>query len=438
MASQSLLLKNCDWIVTQDEDRRVLRNASVKVVDGRITEVGQNISSTSAKTLDCHGKVLLPGLINTHTHLSMTLFRGYADDMELKDWLEQKIWPLEKKLTDEMCYNGALLGAWEMIRTGTTSFVDMYFHMERVADAVKQAGLRGFLSHGIIDPPDKAAKEKDRKKSIALSQYIKRLNDSRVRFILGPHSPYTCEEDTLLWAKEMAEKADTFVTVHVAETRREQAESETKRKLRTVDYLDRIGFLSERLLVAHAVWLTKSEVRILGEKRVKAAHCPVSNMKLAGGGVAPVPEMWDAKVPVGLGTDGPASNNSLDMFDTMKACALIHKAYRWDPTALPAQRVLDMATREGAKCVGMEDELGSIETGKRADMILVGLDKPNLIPVYSAGTIVSDLVYSANGSNVDTTIVEGVPLMLNQEFSTLEPGKIRELAQSSISKLVSQ
>jgi 5-methylthioadenosine/S-adenosylhomocysteine deaminase len=161
-------------------------------------------------------------------------------------------------------------------------------------------------------------------------------------------------------------------------------------------------------------------------------------MKLAGGGVAPVPEMWAAKIPVGLGTDGPASNNSLDMFDTMKTCALIHKAYRWDPTALPAQRVLDMATKEGAKCVGMEDELGTIEAGKRADMILVGLDKPNMIPVHNPGTVVSDLVYSANGSNVDTTIVEGIPLMLNREFSTLEPGKIRELVQSSISKLVSQ
>jgi len=402
-------------------------------------EVGQNIrSSRNDETIDCHGKVMIPGLVNTHTHLAMTLLRGYADDLELKEWLEQKIWPLEKRLTAGMVYSGALLGCLEMIRSGTTCFVDMYFFMERVADAVKESGLRGLLSHGIIDPPNKADKEKDRKKTLALSQYIKRLGEPRVRFILGPHSPYTCDQDTLLWCREIAEKEDTIVGVHVAETRGEQARSEENKKARVVDYLDKIGFLSDRVLAAHAVWLTKSEVKLLGKRGARVAHCPVSNMKLASGGVAPVPEMWEASVPVGLGTDGPASNNSLDMFETMKMCALIHKAYRWDPTIAPAQRVLDMATIDGAKCIGMEKTIGSLEPGKMADIVLVDLQDPNMIPVHNAMTLVSDLVYSANGHNVDTTIVSGKILMSNRHVRTLNPPDVIQGVNKSVANLMGQ
>jgi 5-methylthioadenosine/S-adenosylhomocysteine deaminase len=325
-----------------------------------------------------------------------------------------------------------------MIRTGTTCFVDMYFFMEKVAEAVKEAGLRGLLSHGIIDPPDKTDNEKDRKRSLALLQYIKRLSEPRVRFILGPHSPYTCDQETLLWCKEIAEKEDTIVGIHVAETRGEQARSEENKKARVVDYLDRIGFLSDRVLAAHAVWLTKSEVKLLGKRGARVAHCPVSNMKLASGGVAPVPEMWEASVPVGLGTDGPASNNSLDMFETMKMCALIHKAYRWDPTIAPAQRVLDMATIDGAKCVGMEKTIGSLEPGKMADIVLVDLREPNMIPVHNPATIVSNLVYSANGHNVDTTIVGGNVLMSNRHFRTLKPPEVIQGVSKSVADLIGQ
>jgi 5-methylthioadenosine/S-adenosylhomocysteine deaminase len=411
----------------------------VKIDEGKIVELGQNIvSSRNDETIDCRGKVMIPGIVNTHTHLAMTLLRGYADDLELKEWLEEKIWPLEKRLTADMVYSGALLGCLEMIRTGTTCFVDMYFFMERVADAVKESGLRGLLSHGIIDPPNKADKERDRKRTLALSQYIKRLGEPRVRFIVGPHSPYTCDQDTLLWCKEIAEKEDTIVGIHVAETRGEQARSEENKKARVVDYLDRIGFLSDRVLAAHAVWLTKSEVKLLGKRGARVAHCPVSNMKLASGGVAPVPEMWEASVPVGLGTDGPASNNSLDMFETMKMCALIHKAYRWDPTIAPAQRVLDMATIDGAKCIGMEKTIGSLEPGKMADIVLVDLQDPNMIPVHNGATIVSDLVYSANGNNVDTTIVNGNVLMANRHFRTLDPPDVIQRVNKSVTDLIGQ
>jgi len=431
-----LLLKNCQWIVTQDPQRRVIPNGSVRIEDDRIANVGTPKESAKDDVIDCKRMALIPGLINTHTHLAMTLFRGYADDMELKDWLEKKIWPLEKKLTGEMCYQGALLASLEMISTGTTSLVDMYFHMERVADAVQEAGLRALLSYGIIDPTGGEKGDKERKTTLRLLQHIKSMKNPRIGFAVGPHAPYTCSEETLLWARELAKKEDSLVNIHVAETRREQAEFERDRKMRVGDYLDKIGFLSDRVLAAHSVWLTKNEVLLFSKRGVRVAHCPVSNMKLASGGAAPLPEMWEAGVPVGLGTDGPASNNSLDMFDTMKTCALLQKSQRWDPTVANAQKVLDMATIEGARCIGREKDLGSVEPGKRADLVLVRLDEPNMIPIHGKETLVSDLVYSARGSNVDTTIVDGRILMSNRKLVNLVPGRVQRGVEASIAELI--
>ena len=431
-----LFLKDCDWIIRQDPYRQVLRNSSVSIDDhGTIQEVGTKQASRKDEVIDCKGKVLIPGLINTHTHLSMTLFRGYADDLELQQWLERKIWPLEKKLTGEMCYYGALLGAMEMTRTGTTCFVDMYFHMEDVAQATEESGLRGILSYGMIDSPKQDGNDGERKNSLKLLQNIRAMRSPRVSFAFGPHAPYTCTEETLLWCRKEAEKEDVLVNTHIAETRGEQARFEREKKSREVDYLDKIGFLNDRVLAAHSVWLTKSEVKLYGKRGVRVAHCPVSNMKLAGGSVAPLPEMWESGVPVGLGTDGPASNNSLDMFDTMKMCALAHKAHRWDPTVASAQKVLDMATIEGARAIGKEKEIGSIEPGKRADLVLVDLNEPNMMPIHGKETVISDLVYSASGYNVDTTIVDGRVLMRNRKLAALDSAKIEEGVRASVSKL---
>ena len=431
-----ILLRDCDWVVTQDPQRKVLRNASVRISDRRIEEIGQLKPVPKDDIVDCKRKVLIPGLINTHTHLSMTLFRGYADDLELQEWLEKKIWPLEKRLTGDMCYYGALLGSLEMTRTGTTCLVDMYFHMEKVADAVEESGMRAILSYGIIDPKDGEGKGRERRNTTDFLQHIKSMNQPRIEFAVGPHSPYTCSSETLLWSRELAEKHDALVNIHIAETRGEQAQLEREKGLRVAEHLDKIGFLCDRVLAAHSVWLTKSEVRLFGRRGVRVAHCPVSNMKLAGGGVAPVPEMWEAGVPVGLGTDGPASNNGLDMFDTMKICALVHKAHRWDPTVANAQGVLDMATIEGARAIGKEKEIGSIEIGKRADLVLVDLKDPNMIPIHGKETVVSDLVYSANGYNADTTIVDGRVLMLRRKPMSLDPEKVERGINSSIAELI--
>jgi len=432
----SLLVRNCEWIVTQNARREVMHKGSILVEDGVIRQVG-NVSGSADKEVDGSGKIALPGLINAHTHLSMTLFRGYADDMLLQDWLAKKIWPLEAKLSNEDCYSGALLGAVEMIRSGTTSFVDMYFHMEDVARAVAKSGLRGFLSYGIIDLFDTAKSSRERANVQKFYEYVRDLGNPRVRFVIGPHAPYTCSAEMLQWSKGFAEKNNTMIHIHVAETRREQADSQKQHGMRVVEYLDKIGALSKNMLAAHCVWLTKSEVKLLAKSEVKVAHCPVSNMKLASGGVAPLPEMFDAGIPVALGTDGAASNNSLDMFETMKICALIHKAHRWDPTVLPAQKTLDLATIEGARALGVDQEIGSIESGKRGDVILLDANAPNLRPLHGVETVVSDLVYSASSGNLDTTIVDGQVLMENRIVTSLDSAEVCAKAQERATRLVS-
>jgi 5-methylthioadenosine/S-adenosylhomocysteine deaminase len=425
----SLLIKNADWVTTQNENREVLRDASILVQDGVIKEVAKGIVRSADAEVDARGKIAMPGLINAHTHLSMTLFRGFADDMLLQDWLSKKIWPLEAKHTGESCYVGALLGAAEMIMSGTTAFIDMYFHMEDVARAVAEAGLRGFLSYGVIDLFDQAKAHLEQENTRKFFDYVQSLGNPRIRFALGPHAPYTCSAETLLWAKEFAEKNGAIVHIHIAETRREQADFQKGHGMRVVEYLDKIGALSKNMLAAHCAWLTKSEVSLLGKAGVHVAHCPVSNMKLATGGVAPLPEMFDAGIAVGLGTDGAASNNTLDMFETMKVCALLHKAHRWDPTILNAQKVLDLATIDGARALGVEREIGSIEVGKRADIILVNGNVPNMIPVQGKDTIISDLVYSVSSANVETTIVDGNVLMENRKIRSLKMDEILTRAQ---------
>ena len=432
----SVLIKNCSWLVTQNPSRDALRDHSVLIRDGKIEEIGKGLRSPADVEVDGEGKIVLPGLINTHTHLSMVLFRGYADDMQLQDWLQKKIWPLEVRLTGEACYQGALLGCAEMIMSGTTTFMDMYFHLEDVARAVDESGLRAFLSYGIIDLFDPAKAKAEQEKSRQLFEFFRNLGSSRIRYALGPHAPYTCSAETLLWAKEFAEKNGLIFHIHIAETRKEQADSQQQHGARVVEYLNKIGALCNRMLAAHCVWLTKSEVDLLAKAGVSVAHCPVSNMKLASGGVAPLPEMFERGVTVGLGTDGAASNNSLDMFETMKVCALLHKAQRWDPTVLNAQKVLDLATVEGARALGIADEVGSIEVGKKADIIILDGKMPNMNPVHGKETIVSDLVYSASAANVNTTIVDGKVLMQNRQLRTMNLEQIIQSVSETTNKLI--
>jgi 5-methylthioadenosine/S-adenosylhomocysteine deaminase len=432
----SIQLKDASWVVTQNPTRAVLRNTSIRIENGAITEIGSQAQNQADQIIDCSGKIVFPGLINTHTHLAMTLLRGYADDLKLKEWLEQKVWPLESNLTEEACYHGALLGCLEMIATGTTMFVDMYYFMESVAKAVGEAGLRAYLSYGVFGADGSESENKSKKDTKVFAKFIKGMNNPRVKLAIGPHAPYSCSPELLMWAKETAESEGAILTTHIAETRPEQAQMQKEHGMREVEYLEKLGFLCSNLLAAHCVWLTKSEVNLLAKRGVKVSHCPVSNMKLASGGVTPVPEMLESGVTVSIGTDGAASNNSLDMFESMKTCALLQKAHRWDSAVLPAQQVLDLATINAAKALGMADMVGSIEVGKQADVIIIDSRAPNLVPLHGPGTVISDLVYSVRGGNVDTTIVAGKVLMKGRKLQTLKESEIYEKAQGAALSLI--
>jgi 5-methylthioadenosine/S-adenosylhomocysteine deaminase len=310
-----------------------------------------------------------------------------------------------------------------MIATGTTTFLDMYFFMDEVAKAVVAAGLRAYLAYGVMGEEGSFLERKSKENTKQFIKFLRELNNPLVELAIGPHAPYSCSPELLMWSKEIAEKEHVVLHTHLAETRTEQARAHKDHGMREIEYLDKLGFLHPNLLAAHCVWLAKSEVSILAKRDVKVSHCPVSNMKLASGGVAPVPEMLEKGVTVSIGTDSSASNNSLDMFESMKICALVHRAHRWDATILPAQQVLDLATIQAAKALGISDRIGSIETGKQADLIIIDARIPNLAPLGEE-TVISNLVYSAKGHNVDTTIVDGKVIMKNREFLTLKESAI--------------
>lgn len=435
-----ILIKDCDWIITQDEHRRVLRRSSVLVKDGLIADIASGLSGGDI-IINGEGKVLMPALINTHTHISMSLLRGYAEDLPLDRWLKEKVWPLERKLTERLCYIGALLGCLEMVRTGTACLVDMYYHAGMVAKAVKEAGLRGFIGQGLIDTvSDDRVSDENLRRNFLTETYkavetIRGLNDPKIKPIVAPHAPYTCSDELLMESQTIARRFNALVHIHLAETRREQIMFQKRYGCSVVEYLDKIGFLDGNVLAAHCVWLTRRDIGILALRGVKVSHCPISNMKLGVGGVSPIPELMESGVLVSLGTDGPASNNTLDMFETMKFVALLQKHNRWDPAAVGVQQVLDMATVNASKSLGLENVIGRIEKGFEADLILLDIRSPSLQPIYSPENLISNLIYAARGLNVDSLLVQGRPLMLEKVFQTLDEEEVYGLVEDALREL---
>jgi 5-methylthioadenosine/S-adenosylhomocysteine deaminase len=430
--TMSILIKQAT-ILTQNDSRQQLQG-DIYIEDHQIVEVSKKPLSLEADyTIDGTHKLILPGFINTHTHIAMTLLRGYGDDMLLKDWLEQRIWPVEAKLDKKAVEQGTALGLLEMIASGTTSFLDMYFFEDAIAQVTEKAGMRGFLGFGIIDfdTSEYSAKE-------LLPQcesFVKRWKTNPlISPVVAPHSTYSSNPESLQKALEIAVQNHVPLTTHCSETREEVYDVEKRFGVRPVEYLKKLGLLTSGTILAHCGWITKNEITEMKNAGVAVSHCPVSNMKIATGGYAPVPELLDAQVPVGLGTDGAASNNTLDMVETMKFCALVHKNHRWDPTILPAQTVLDCATIFGAACLGIQHMLGSIEEGKLADVILVDLKKPHLTPLHDP---VSQVVYAMRGTDICTTIVHGKPLMLNHEFLTIDHEKTVVTAEQYAKELIS-
>lgn len=377
----------------------------VRIREGLIDRVNPSITPEPGEEyIDGTDRAAVPGFVNGHTHAAMTLFRGFADDMELKPWLEERIWPAEATLTEDDVYVGTRLACLEMIRTGTTTFNDMYWHLPGAVKAVKSMGLRGILSAVFIDQFD----DKKRGKQIGENEaYIEKFSgDKLVRIALGPHAIYTVSREALEWIRDTSEKHGLFVHIHLSETKQEVNDCIKAHGLRPVEYLNEIGLLSDRLFAAHCNYLTEKEMDLLTESGVHLVHNPVSNLKLAVGTVFPYKELARRGASILLGTDGCSSNNNLDMLETAKFASLFQKWQSGDPTLLPAHEALKRITEEGTRAFRIGS--GKIAPGEPADIVLIDLKSPQNIPLYN---IDSNLIYAVNGTAVSTTICNGKILM---------------------------
>ncbi|VVB57320.1 5'-deoxyadenosine deaminase [uncultured archaeon] len=413
--------------------------------DGIIEKVSSSIRpSSSHERVDASGHVLLPGLVNAHTHAAMSLLRGVGDDLQLFEWLRTCMWPREAKMDGRSILLGTRLALCEMIRSGTTCFNDMYFNMDLVAQATEEAGLRATLGYSMIDRAKSGEgvafdfEGKGRKELAIAETFAKKIQKKKNPLItssIAPHAPHTCSKELLEASAKLAGKLGCVLHVHAAETRKELAEvlALTKKgsaARRPIDYLDSCGCLTSRTVLAHGVYASKSEVKLVSSRSSSVAHCPVSNLKLAGGGAAPVPEFLAAGANLSLGTDGAASNNSLDLFQSMKVGAIEQKNFRFDASAVKAEDYLRMATEGGAKALGIR--AGKIEKGYLADLVLLDARSPNLVPFSSnAGW----LVYSAGPQNVTDVMVQGKWLMRGRKLLTLDEEKIMAEAQKRAEKL---
>jgi 5-methylthioadenosine/S-adenosylhomocysteine deaminase len=427
----SILVKG-GLVVTQNWKREVVKG-DVLIEDGRITGVG-HVKARPDEVVDASGCVVMPGLINCHTHVSMALMRSVADDVKLEEFLD-RTFAIDAKRTPEDIGVGATLGCLEMARSGTTSFVDLYYSEDVIAKSTEEVGLRGFLGWAVLDEKFTTQKGKPIKNC---ENFIRSHRDRPlIRPLVAPQGVYVCSDETLMGAKELAAKENTFCHYHLSETRFEVYEYQRIQGKRPVDHLAKIGFFSKGDLAAHCVWLTINEVRALAKAGVGVAHCPTSNMKLASGGEAPLPEMFSEGTTVSLGTDGCSSNNGLDMFLEMKFASLMHKAYRWDASVIPAQKALDMATIDAAKCVGAEKELGSIEPGKKADVVVLDCSLPSMVPTR-ADNAVANLVYASPSHAVRDTIVDGKFVMKDRNIVNLDEKKFLKKACEVADQLVAK
>ena len=429
MADNTILIKNA---LILNPEKTYDNPQDILIRNDLICEISDEINEKADKTIDATGKILLPGFVNTHTHLSMTLFRGLADDLALDEWLNDNIWPMEANLNGNYCYIGALLGAVELIKSGTTTFSDMYFYMEDVAKAVSESGLRAVLSYGMIDFGDEEKRKNEIAENLNLFKNVNDTADGRIKVFFGPHSPYTASEELLREVRKLASENNTGIHIHVSETQKEIEDVSAEKGLRPFEYLDSIGFLGPDVLCAHCVWLSDSEIEIIKKRNVKISHNPCSNMKLASG-IAPISRLLENDICVGIGTDGASSNNNLDLIEELKIASLLQKVSVLDPKVLTSDEALAMGTINGARALGLDDEIGSVEVGKKADLILIDTDSANMIP--DSTRLSSNIIYSANGFNVDTTICNGQILMENRKLTTLNEEEIYKKAREAIDEL---
>ncbi len=421
MQDADLIIKN-GTILTMDSKNSILENGFLSVRNDAISHMGtgDRPSIKADKIIDAKGGLVLPGLVNGHTHAAMTLFRGLADDLPLMQWLENYIFPAERNMDAEFVYTGTLLALAEMILSGTTTFCDMYLFEEEVAKAAKKAGVRCLVGEVLYDfpSPNYGSVEKGIEYTESLIQ--KWQDDPIVSIAVEPHSLFTCSPELLMASNELALKHGVPLIIHVAETLNEVSEIKRKYAKTPIEHLDSLGLLGAHLIADHCVHLEPSEITKMAECDVKVVHNPESNMKLASG-IAPIPELIKQGVTVGLGTDGCASNNNLDLFSEMDTAAKLHKVHAMDPTVVDAVTVLRMATIEGARALGLQDITGSLEIGKKADVIVIDTHKPHLTPMYNA---TSHLVYAASGNDVIHSVINGKLIMEDRKLLTLDLDEI--------------
>ena len=415
-----------DYIVTMDAAATVIENGAIAIDDGVILAIGRadqiTTSMQAEQTLDGGNRVVMPGLVNGHSHAAMTLLRGVADDLALMDWLNNYIFPAEVEFVDaEFVRIGTELACWEMIRGGTTTFVDMYYYPDVIAEVVDSCGMRALISATVIDQrsPDAESAVDSIEKG---KSFIERWQgkNSRITPIFGPHANYTLNAEQLQATRAAAMQYGVPISIHMAESPYEFQYSQDTFGKTSIEFFESIGFFEGPTIAAHVVWPTETEIPILAKRKVGVIHNPTSNMKIASG-IAPITDMLKAGVRVGLGTDGAASNNDLDMWEEMRLASLLQKVEQMNPEVLPAETVLRMATSGGATAIGLGDEIGSLEVGKRADLIQVAFEDVHHVPTYD---VISHLVYVNDEQDVVSVVVDGQVLMREREMLTIDTKRV--------------
>lgn len=437
----SILIKNAE-IITMNANEEII-TGDIYIVDDRIVEIGYSLSHSANKIIDAAGRTVIPGFVQTHIHLCQTLFRGQADDLELMDWLKQRIWPLEASHDEESIYYSAMLGIGELLQSGTTTVVDMetVHHTEYAFQALAESGIRALAGKVMMDKGNEVPirlrenTKSSLQESVDLLEKWHGYESGRIQYAFCPRFVVSCTEELLTNVRDLSAKYNVRVHTHASENANEILHVEKEHGMRNVVYLDHLGLANERLILAHCVWLDEEEKRIIKERGVKVSHCPGSNLKLASG-VADLPGLLDQHAHVSLGADGAPCNNNLDMFNEMRLAAIIQKPIH-GPTAMNARTVFRMATIGGAKAVGMEKEIGSIEPGKKADLAILNLNDFHVYPSYDIDPI-SRIVYSATRADVESTIVNGKVLMENRQLKTIDKKIILQESNRAIKRLLSK
>lgn len=436
----TILIKN-GTIVTMNKDRDIFIG-DILIEDNKLKKVSKNIDTQGDKVINADGKIVIPGLIQTHIHLTQTLFRGQADDLELMDWLKERVWPLEGNHTAESNYISAKLGIAELIKGGTTSIIDMETvkHTEEAIKAIYESGFRALVGKCMMDygegvePKLMENTDESIEESVRLLKKWHGASNNRIQYAFAPRFVVSCTEEMLIKVRDLAKKYDVMIHTHASENRGEIDLVEKDRGMRNVVYLHKLGLTGEKLILAHCIWINDEEMKIIAKTGTKVSHCPNSNLKLASG-IAKIPELIKMGANVSIAADGAPCNNNLDIFEEMRSAALIQKARLLSPTVMPAETVFELATLGGAKAMCMEDKLGSIEEGKLADIVIINLNKLHSTPSKEVG-IISQLVYSAHSNDVETTIIDGRIVMEDRKLLTLNEDKIIRDANRIIKKQV--